>query len=258
MRSPRGLLFLCVGTIEQRIGSRDIEDMRGLYATMPVTAIITVLAVVTMILPPFGMLLGKWMVIETAAGNIVYILMLALGSAITVLYWARWAGGLMGAPFQTGSACIKCEDQPFLTRAPLVFLIASAVIVSVGSPWLYTHAVAPMVGGVKGPFEIVAGGVRQHGRSLRRPPAVRRRRRRLLPGAPGHGPGPGDAVCRPIHGRPFRPVRAAYVGPMNKPVTPITSNYYMSALFGENVLTRWVNGGALLLLALMFAMGGLL
>jgi NADH:ubiquinone oxidoreductase subunit 5 (subunit L)/multisubunit Na+/H+ antiporter MnhA subunit len=34
----KALLFLCVGTIEQRIASRDIEDMRGLYAVMPVTA----------------------------------------------------------------------------------------------------------------------------------------------------------------------------------------------------------------------------
>ena len=31
----KGLLFLCVGTIEQHIGSRDIESMRGLYKIMP-------------------------------------------------------------------------------------------------------------------------------------------------------------------------------------------------------------------------------
>jgi hypothetical protein len=37
-----------------------------------------------------------------------------------------------------------------------------------------------------------------------------------------------------------------------------TSHYYMSALFGEEKLSRWVNGAALLLLALMFAMGGML
>ena len=36
----KGLLFLCVGTIEQHIGSRDIESMRGLYKIMPRVAVI--------------------------------------------------------------------------------------------------------------------------------------------------------------------------------------------------------------------------
>lgn len=63
----KGLLFMCVGAIEQRIGSRDIEDMRGLYSVMPRTAIITAIGIFTMMLPPFGMLIGKWMAIEAIA-----------------------------------------------------------------------------------------------------------------------------------------------------------------------------------------------
>ena len=38
----KAMLFLSVGAIEQHIASRDIEDMRGLYAVMPLTALITV------------------------------------------------------------------------------------------------------------------------------------------------------------------------------------------------------------------------
>ena len=53
----KGLLFLCVGTIEQHIGSRDIESMRGLYKIMPRVAVITLFGIVTMMLPPFGALL---------------------------------------------------------------------------------------------------------------------------------------------------------------------------------------------------------
>ncbi|MFA6022205.1 MAG: proton-conducting transporter membrane subunit, partial [Rhodospirillales bacterium] len=105
----KGLLFLCVGTIEQYIGSRDIEDMRGVYARMPVTSLITVIAILTMILPPFGMLLGKWMAVESAASSLPLIIMLALGSALTVVYWARWAGSVMSAPFQ---GKITFEPQP--------------------------------------------------------------------------------------------------------------------------------------------------
>ena len=63
----KGLLFLCVGTIEQHIGSRDIESMRGLYKIMPRVAVITLFGIVTMMLPPFGALLAKWIAIEASA-----------------------------------------------------------------------------------------------------------------------------------------------------------------------------------------------
>ncbi|MDL2280187.1 NADH-quinone oxidoreductase subunit L, partial [Desulfovibrio sp. OttesenSCG-928-G11] len=97
----KGLLFLCVGSIEQKIGSRDIEDMRGLFKVMPKTAIITTFGILTMMLPPFGMLLAKWMALESAveaAGAMpVIVSLLALGSALTVLFWARWAGIMLGS-----------------------------------------------------------------------------------------------------------------------------------------------------------------
>ena len=250
----KGLLFLCVGTIEQRIGSRDIEDMRGVYAIMPVTAMITVIAVITMILPPFGMLLGKWMVIESAASDVLYIVMLALGSGLTVVYWARWAGGLMGVPFESVT---KVEDQAVLTRYPLVFLVVSSVLVSFGAPWLYAKAVAPMVGGDAGPFSVIAGVFGSTAGAFAVVPlfvvivvgfilALRAMgKAKVTPNAAPYMSGIQTAD------------NTGWVGPMNKPVAMGFSNYYVSAFFGEDKLTRWVNGGALLLLAVMFVMGGL-
>jgi len=35
MRWPSGLLFLCVGVIEHKLHSRNIEDMAGLIVSMP-------------------------------------------------------------------------------------------------------------------------------------------------------------------------------------------------------------------------------
>lgn len=252
----KGLLFLCVGTIEQYIGSRDIEDMRGVYARMPVTALITVIAILTMILPPFGMLLGKWMAVEAASANLALILMLALGSALTVVYWARWAGSVMSAPFQ---GKITFEVQPILTRWPLVGLCVSAVLVSLGAPWLYTGLIEPAVAAFgPAPYEIVNGvfgsavgafavvplfvvvvvgvvfAVRAMGKTVVTPEAA------------------------PYFGGANTADSSGYIGPMNKPMPVAASHYYMTALFGEEKLSRWVNGAALLLLALMFAMGGML
>lgn len=50
----KALLFLCVGTIEQHIGSRNIEDMKGLINRMPVTTIITFIGILTLMAAPLG------------------------------------------------------------------------------------------------------------------------------------------------------------------------------------------------------------
>jgi len=252
----KGLLFLCVGTIEQHIGSRDIEDMRGVYARMPVTSLITILAILTMILPPFGMLLGKWMAVEAASTNLAVIIMLALGSALTVVYWARWAGGMMSVPFR---GKITFEVQPILTRWPLLGLCAGAVLVSLGAPWLYTGLIEPAVASFgPAPFEVVNGvfggavgtfavvplfivvvvgvifAVRAMGKTAVTPEAA------------------------PYFGGANTADSGGYIGPMNKPIPVAAGHYYMTALFGEEKMSRWVNGAAVLLLALMFAMGGML
>ena len=88
----KGLLFMCVGTIEQGIESRDIEDMQGLMKKMPFTTIITVIGMVTMLLPPFGVLMTKWLTIEAAVSSPIVLILVVLGSAITVLFWTKWMG----------------------------------------------------------------------------------------------------------------------------------------------------------------------
>jgi ech hydrogenase subunit A len=138
----KGLLFLCVGTIEQKIGSRDIEDMRGLVSTMPWTAVITLIGMVTMFLPPFGALLCKWMAIEAASELPLVIVMLALGSALTVVFWTRWAGILLSSTWTERG--FK-EKQDLLIRIPLAVLAVLAVLVSFGIPGLYSTMVLPMV-----------------------------------------------------------------------------------------------------------------
>ncbi|MDR0239864.1 MAG: NADH-quinone oxidoreductase subunit L, partial [Deltaproteobacteria bacterium] len=135
----KGLLFLCVGSIEQRIGSRDMEDMRGLAQRMPTTANITVLGIMTMMLPPFGMLLCKWMTIEAATavpgGTVLLIFLLALGSALTVLYWARFAGIMLG--YNTQGVRPPAENQDCTIICSLRILAGAAVVFSLLSPFLY-------------------------------------------------------------------------------------------------------------------------
>ena len=140
----KALMFLCVGTIEQKIHSRDIEDMRGLYMIMPKTTIIALVGVMTMLLPPFGVLMGKWMAIESAAmvRFMPVTIMLALGSGLTVMFWARWAGILFSTPYPKD---VPAEPQVATVRGPLVILAWGAVLLSLFVPFLYGGLIEPAV-----------------------------------------------------------------------------------------------------------------
>lgn len=95
----KSLLFLCVGTAEHHIGSRDIEDMDGLFERMPRLARIMMVGIAAMFLAPFGMLISKWsaMVAFVDPDDIMSVLLIgcvAFGSAVTGFYWTKWLGKL--------------------------------------------------------------------------------------------------------------------------------------------------------------------
>lgn len=92
----KSLLFLSVGTTEHRIGSRDIEDMDGLFTRVPAVAKFMVIGICGMFIAPFGMLLSKWaaMISFIDSGNPFLILLLVFGSAATLFFWAKWLGKL--------------------------------------------------------------------------------------------------------------------------------------------------------------------
>lgn len=92
----KSLLFLSVGTTEHRIGSRDIEDMDGLFVRLPNVAKFMIVGICGMFIAPFGMLISKWaaMVSFIDSGNPLLILLLVFGSAATLFFWAKWLGKL--------------------------------------------------------------------------------------------------------------------------------------------------------------------
>lgn len=138
----KALLFLCVGTIEQNIGSRDIEDMKGLIAKMPVTTIITFLGILTLMIAPFGMLLSKWLAIEAASRDIIVALLLIIGSAITVMYYTRWIGNLLSEGHN--SKWFIEKQQPTI-RFALYSLLCIALVLSFGVTQLFNIVVKPEI-----------------------------------------------------------------------------------------------------------------
>jgi len=242
----KSLLFLCVGTIEQAIGSRDIEDMRGLYAKLPRTALITVIGILTMLLPPFGVLMCKWMAIEAGADtNIFVITMLALGSALTVVYWARWGGSLMGSREQD----TRTESQPMLTSLPLMLLCGGAIVLSLASPWIYNSMLAPWLG--TAPFTVSFGSLNSTTGSFAVVPLFLALGLGVLFAAKAAAGFRKVKIMPPYLGGANSSTDGTYIGPMNGDVPFAAGNMYLGELFAEGKLTPIFNALAIALIVLM-------
>lgn len=115
----KGLLFLCVGTVEQGIGSRQIEDMFGVFYKMPYTASIMTLGMISMVLPPFGVLVTKWLALEAAVRFPAALLLIVLGSAFTIVFWVKWLGAVL---------TVYHTERPRMERQPVSMSIALGLV----------------------------------------------------------------------------------------------------------------------------------
>jgi ech hydrogenase subunit A len=90
------LLFLCVGVVEHKIHSRNVEDMSGLIITMPKLSIMLQIGMAGMFLAPFGMLISKWAVLKALVDyNPLLSIFLVFGSSATLFFWVKWMGRLI-------------------------------------------------------------------------------------------------------------------------------------------------------------------
>lgn len=136
----KGLLFLCVGTIEQKIGSRDIEDMSGILFKMPMTTIIAIIGMVSMLLPPFGMLMSKWMAIESAVSSPIVLLLLILGSAFTLFFWAKWIGRIVTTSYHPKFSREKLSRSMAFS---LLIMVLAVIITGFASVPIYYSFIKP-------------------------------------------------------------------------------------------------------------------
>jgi len=92
----KSLLFLCVGVVEHKLGSRDIEDMDYLIMRMPKLTALMMTGMAGMFIAPFGMIISKFVTLKAFIdANPGMAVILAYGSAATVFFWVKWMGKIM-------------------------------------------------------------------------------------------------------------------------------------------------------------------
>ena len=239
----KSLLFLCVGTAEHRIGSRNIENMDLLFERMPRLARFMMVGIMCMFIAPFGMLLSKWAAIVAVAdsGNAILMLLLVFGSAATFMFWAKWLGklsGIAGSPenveravhgsewlaisLMVGLAILGCATMPLVSAAlvePYLAGAFGAAVQTITDDNLWIAAVAALA-----VLAVLFGGI---GRK-----------------------GSGRRVGVYLSGVSVDDRRRLYLGSRFEPVAAPARNMYLEPLFGERLVSPF---GTVLSAALLVA-----
>ena len=145
----KSLLFLCVGTAEHNIGSRNIEDMDGLFDRMPRLAACMMIGISAMFLAPLGMLVSKWAALDAfiETGNVFMsvflVAVLCFGSATTVFYWVKWLGKLSAVVAGTENIEGAVHKSEKFVHTLLVILV---LVTCLGFPVISSAVVVPYLG----------------------------------------------------------------------------------------------------------------
>ena len=244
----KSLLFLCVGTVEHSIGSRDIEDMGGLIERMPKVALMMFIGMAGMFLAPFGMVISKWAAIEafTAAPfGLVFITILAFGGSASLFFWSKWMGKIISVMRnqENVEGNIKTEMWTVLS-----ILTALVVIVALIFPLISSMLIEPFVMNIYGETTRLAQAnltimILMLALLMIMPFSMLFQRR-------------DQVITRPYMGGRPTVGEMKFAGSMGTTRDLVLSNYYMRNYFGEEklfmigVLLCW---GLLLIAGVMIA-----
>ena len=102
----KGLLFLVIGTIENRLYTKNMENFDALLSLMPRVSTLFMIGIAGMFIAPFGVVVAKWTAIRAflqvpGAAGAALILILAFGSSLTIFYWGKLLIKVLSARRQT-------------------------------------------------------------------------------------------------------------------------------------------------------------
>lgn len=139
--TAKSLMFLSVGTVEHTMGSRDVEDMKGLIVHMPRVSILMVIGIAGMFLAPFGMLVSKWAAMKAFvdSNQVLLLMMLVFGSSATLFYWTKWLGNIMTVPAVKKKHKYPSRDEWFTIGAHALLTVAVCMLF----PWIASGILVP-------------------------------------------------------------------------------------------------------------------
>ncbi len=243
--AAKSLLFLCVGTAEHHIGSRDIESMDALVARMPRLACLMALGICGMFVAPFGMLISKWAALGAFvdSGLLVLVVMMGFGSAATFFFWAKWLGKILCNVRGKDSLEGTVHSAEWVA---LGIMAALVVLLTVFLPVVSDAVVSPYVA------RLVGGAVQSPSAGDLAIMAVMAVVVLVVPAAVALKVRSDHAEDRGAHQVNLGGVAVSdtsFAGALGGEVAYTQRNWYLESLFDEAKLSRW-GGVTCLLVAL--------
>lgn len=145
------LLHLATGAIAQDLGGAGIDDMEGLARRRPLLAGITVTAMLSLLVAPFGILISKWATIHAApvmgAWSALVLVLLILSIGASTVFWAKWIGRIL----------CECPLPNPARREAFVTQYHGILLVLVGLAVLFSLLIAPVYDAIVAPILVDAG-----------------------------------------------------------------------------------------------------
>jgi ech hydrogenase subunit A len=141
----KALMFLAVGVFKEERHSEDIEDMQGLRRTMPFVSLAMFIGVITIVLPPFGMFVSKWLISEAVTTFPFLVFLIGIGFAGIVIVYAKWIGTILSAPMAGEAVALRDDPTPRVYKWTLGALMGSALVLSVLIGQVLHYLVGPFI-----------------------------------------------------------------------------------------------------------------
>ena len=142
----KALLFMSVGVVKDETGSENIENMADLRDRMPFVSVSIFIGIFMILLPPFGMFAGKWIVSESSISFPLIGIILAVGFAASIVYYSKWLGKIFATGPRTERSEVLHEKAPLLYRMTLGSLLIAGIMMSFGINLVTKYLVDPFVG----------------------------------------------------------------------------------------------------------------
>ncbi len=144
----KSLLFMCVGVVDYKLDSREIEDMDFLIVRMPKVAAMMNIGIAGMFLAPFGMVISKAVTLKALVDiHPLLGVALAFGGGATTFFYAKWMGKTLMVKSTAENKEESISSWEWVTLVVLSFL---TIAVCISFPLISNRLVDPYIMSVYG------------------------------------------------------------------------------------------------------------
>ncbi len=146
----KSMLFLNAGVLEKVFHLKETSDMDRLGETGPFTAMVITVGFMSLLLPPFGAFIGKWLSIETLGSyaadtrllGALTLVAVACGGAILALLYFKVMGIMINRSGESDH--IHFEKTGVIYKGTMYLLLGIITFSILGLPVLLTNYFAPV------------------------------------------------------------------------------------------------------------------